>query len=171
VPFTFIPQFPVYPPETAWMRQPSTDIPGLIIRTAANGARIAFMPADIDRQFAVNNLPDHGNLLNNLVRWAANDDIPLQVEGAGMVDCHLYKQHNRLVFQMVNLTSTATWRQPLDEFIPIGPLSVKIKLPKGITPKDIHATVSKQKLNWGTSNGWVHFEIKSLVDHELAVIA
>ena len=25
---TFIPQFPIYPPETAWMREPKTDIPG-----------------------------------------------------------------------------------------------------------------------------------------------
>ena len=25
---TFIPQFPIYPPETAWMREPITDIPG-----------------------------------------------------------------------------------------------------------------------------------------------
>jgi hypothetical protein len=170
VPFTFIPQFPVYPPETAWMREPSTDIPGLILKTTASGARVAFMPADIDRQFAVNNLPDHGNLLNNIVRWAVNSDIPLQVDGAGMVDCHLYKQNNRFVFQIVNLTSTATWRQPLDEFIPVGPLNIKIKLPSGITPKDIRLSVSRQKVNWGTANGWVHFEIKSLVDHELAVI-
>jgi hypothetical protein len=128
------------------------------------------MPADIYRQFAVNNLPDHGNLLNNIVRWAVNSDIPLQVDGAGMVDCHLYKQNNRFVFQIVNLTSTATWRQPLDEFIPVGPLNIKIKLPSGITPKDIRLSVSRQKVNWGTANGWVHFEIKSLVDHELAVI-
>src|SRR5690606_5584457 len=37
VPFTFIPQFPVYPPETAWMRQPVTDIPGLVLKNGAHG--------------------------------------------------------------------------------------------------------------------------------------
>src|SRR5262249_46626589 len=30
VPLTFIPSFPIYPPETAWMRTPKTDIPGLV---------------------------------------------------------------------------------------------------------------------------------------------
>ena len=55
--------------------------------------------------------------------------------------------------------------------IPIGPLRIKIKLPEDVAAKDIRLMVSKQKMNWGTANGWVHFEIKSLVDHELVVIS
>ena len=66
---TFIPEFPIYPPETAWMREPKTDIPGLILNTLSNGSRIVYMPADIDRQFARYNLPDHGNLLSNIIKW------------------------------------------------------------------------------------------------------
>jgi hypothetical protein len=86
---TFIPQFPIYPPETAWMREPKTDIPGLILNSISGGGRIAFMPADLDRQFGRYNLPDHGNLLANLIRWAVKDDIPLTVECAGLIDCNL----------------------------------------------------------------------------------
>jgi hypothetical protein len=71
VPLTFIPPFPVYPPETAWMRQPQTNIPALILNRSANGGRVAFMPADLDRRFGRDNLPDHGDLLANLVRWAS----------------------------------------------------------------------------------------------------
>ena len=29
---TFIPPFPIYPPETSWMREPKTNIPGLIVQ-------------------------------------------------------------------------------------------------------------------------------------------
>ncbi len=109
---TFIPSFPIYPPETAWMRQPRTNIPGLIVRelsgetplarsgsgaggeggSPGNRGRVAFLPADLDRRFARDNLPDHGNLLANLVRWAAKDDVPLAVDGPGLIDCHLYTQ-------------------------------------------------------------------------------
>ena len=74
---TFIPEFPIYPPETAWMREPKTDIPGLVINNLPGGNRIVFMPADIDRQFARYNLPDHGKLLANIIRWASKDNIPL----------------------------------------------------------------------------------------------
>ena len=31
-----LPAFPTYPPETAWMRQPSSDIPGLVLDTATH---------------------------------------------------------------------------------------------------------------------------------------
>jgi hypothetical protein len=54
------------------MRQLKTDIPGLVLNR-----RVAFLPADIDRLYARGNLPDHAALLANLVRCAANDDIPL----------------------------------------------------------------------------------------------
>ena len=57
--------------------------PGLILNEAAGRGRVAFLPADLDRRFGRDNLPDHGNLLANLVRWAARDNLPLQVEGAG----------------------------------------------------------------------------------------
>ena len=168
---TFIPQFPVYPPETAWMREPKTDIPGLIINTTGQGSRIVFIPADIDRQFGLNNLPDHGNLLRNIVRWAAKENIPLIVEGAGLVDCHIYKQAGRLVLHVVNLTSTATWRQPLDEFISIGPLKISVKLPGDVHGGNCRALVAGQKIKSNLKDGWCRFEIKSLVDHEVVVIS
>lgn len=168
---TFVPQFPVYPPETAWMREPKTYIPGLILNTNQRGSRIAFMPADLDRQFGLYNLPDHGNLLANLIRWAAKGDIPMTVEGRGLVDCHLYRQAGRLILHIVNLTSTATWRQPVDELISIGPLKVGIKLPKEVQGKNLRLLVSDQKIAANVTNGWTHFEIKSVLDHEVVVIA
>ena len=82
IPLTFIPAFPIYPPETSWMRVPKTDIPGLVLSTHGN-ARVAYLPADIDRRFGRDNLPDHGNLLANIFRWVAADRIPLDVRGPG----------------------------------------------------------------------------------------
>src|ERR1041385_310920 len=35
VPLTFVPAFPIYPPETAWMRQPKTELPGLLLTARA----------------------------------------------------------------------------------------------------------------------------------------
>ncbi len=167
---TFIPQFPVYPPETAWMHTPKTDIPGLIINRTAKGSRILFLPADIDRQFAVSNLPDHGNLLRNLVRWAAKDNLPIAVEGAGLVDCHLYEQEYHMILHIVNLTSAATWRQPVDELIAIGPLRVKIRLLKNVRGNNLRLLVSNEKIFGEVKNGWCHFVLKSILDHEVVVL-
>ncbi len=168
---TFIPQFPTYPPEKSYMREPKTDIPGVILRSKSNGGRIAFIPADIDRQFGRFNHPDHGNLLANIIRWSNKEDLPLMIEGAGLVDCHLYQQPGRLVLHIVNLTSAATWRQPLDELISIGPLKINVKLPKSVSGRNLKLLVSKQQAVPTVTNGSGVFEIKSILDHEVVVIS
>jgi hypothetical protein len=134
VPLTFVPPFPIYPPETAWMRQPKTDIPGLVLK-----GNMAFLPADVDRRYNREALPDYGDLLANLVRWAANGEIPLRLEAPGLFDCNLYTQNlagqpGRIIAHIVNLTSTA--RAPIDELIPSGPVKVSVRLPKGISGRD-----------------------------------
>lgn len=171
IPMTFIPAFPIYPPETAWMREPKTDIPGLILKTGKSGSRLAFLPADIDRQFGRFNLPDHGNLLNNLVRWAVKDNLPVIIEGPGLIDCHLYVQAGRMVLHIVNLTSSATWRQPLEELIPVGPFTIKVRVAESLTGKNVRLLVSNQKLSARVMNNWSHFELKSVLDHEVVAIS
>jgi hypothetical protein len=170
VPLTYIPPFPIYPPETSWMRTPKTDIPGLVLNTRGN-SRIAYLPADIDRRFASDNLPDHANLLANIVRWAAGGRIPLEVKGAGLVDCHLYRQPGRVVLHLVNLISAGTWRGPIDELIPIGPLEVRVKLPEDVKGHAAQLLVSGARAAAGVKQGWAVFEVKSILDHEVIVIS
>lgn len=167
---TFVPAFPVYPPETSWMREPKTDIAGLILNSAVRGGRIAYLSADLDRRFGRDNLPDHGNILANLVRWSAKDDIPLHVEGAGLIDCHLYHQPGRLVLHLVNLTSACTWRQPVDELIAVGPLQVRVKLPADVRGKRVRFLVAGKTFTTGNTAGWSRFEVKSILDHEVIVV-
>lgn len=167
---TLVPAFPVFPPEDSWMRVPRTEIPGLVIRQQGS-ARIAFLPADLDRRYEQGNIPDHGDLLANLVRWAAGDSLPLGVQGPGLIDCHLYHQPGRLILHMVNLTSAGTWRIPVEELIPVGPLSVRLKLPEGVAGKRLLLAVAG-----GTAtpvrqqDGWAQFEVKSILDHEVAIL-
>jgi hypothetical protein len=171
-PLTFIPQFPTYPPEKAYMRIPQTDVPGLIIHDHPNGGRVVYLPADIDRQYGRSNLPDHGDLLRNIIQWAAHGKIPVTVEGAGLIDTHLYKQDGRLILHLVNLTNENTWRQSLDELIPVGPLSVKVKLPAGIGGQKLRALVSQQSIGKPTvTEGWCHFTVNRILDHEVVVIS
>jgi hypothetical protein len=166
VPLTLIPPFPIYPPETAWMRTEKTDIPGLIL----NG-RVAYVPADLDRRYMRDNLPDHADLLANVVRWAADGRIPLEVQGAGLVDCHLYRQPGRLILHLVNLVSAGTWRGPIDELVPIGPLQIRLKLPSDVKGRSAQLLVAGRSIPAGAKTGWLTFEVKSILDHEVVVVA
>jgi len=169
VPLTFIPAFPVYPPETSWMREPKTDIPGMVLNMRG-AARIAYLPADLDRRYGRDNLPDHGNLLANTFRWAAAGRIPLEVKGPGLIDCHLYRQPGRLILHLVNLSNEGAWRAPLDETIPVGPIEVRVKLPDDVRGHTAQYLVSGAKPAVAVRQGWAAFEVKSLAEHEVVVL-
>jgi hypothetical protein len=171
VPLTFIPASPTMPPETAWMREPKTNIPALVLSTHKAGGRVAYMPADVDRRFASENLPDHGNLLGNIVRWASGGAIPLRVEGPGLIDCHLYQQPGRMILHLVNLTSAGTWRAPIDELIPVGPIKVSVRLPKEVRGSAVRLLVAPAPAAPSVRDGWCTFTVRSILDHEVAVIA
>ena len=143
-----------------------------MVRTLPNSARVVFMPADFDRQYASGNNPDHGILLSNAVRWAAKDDLPLAMEGAGYMDCNLYQQSGRMVLHVANLTY-ATFRAPMDEFVPVGPFKVRVKLNKGHTGgRNVKLLVAVPACpGHGVSSGWVEFVIPSVASHEVVAIA
>jgi hypothetical protein len=145
------------------MRQAKTDIPGLILK-----GRVAFMPADLDRRYNRDNLPDHANLLANLVRWAAVDSIPLEVETKGRFDCNLYTQPGRVIAHFVNLT--ATGRIPIDELIPVGPVTIRLKLPRDVRGRTVKALVSNARSAGTVRDGVLAVNIPSITDHEVLVI-
>jgi len=167
---TLVPEFPVYPPETAWMRESDSGIPGLVVSEAAGGGRVAYLAADLDRRYLRELMPDHANLLANLVRWASKDTIPLHVEGAGLMDCHLYQQQGHTILHLVNLTSAATWRAPIDELIPIGPLRVRIKLPQGVSGRTAKFLVSTAPAPVTVAGGWAELQVKTILDHEVILL-
>jgi hypothetical protein len=166
---TFIPAFPAFPPETAWMRVPRTDVPGLVVNESS-GRRVAFLPADIDRRFAIDNLPDHGDLLANLVRWAARDTIALHVDGPGLLNCELYRQRDRLVLHVVNLTSAGSWRAPVEELIPVGPIRIRVRAPAGFHARTISRRVSGGTERAVVRDGRIELQLRSVLDHEMVVI-
>lgn len=169
VPLTFVPAFPTYPPETSWMRVPKTDVAGLVLSQHGK-SRVAFMPADIDRRYAREHLPDHAALLANVVRWAAEDRIPLSVQGPGLIDCHLYEQPNRRILHLVNLTSEATWRAPLDELIPVGPFTVRIERRGGARPSQARLLVAGVERPVQIDGSTLVVRVDSILDHEVIVI-
>ena len=89
----------------------------------------------------------------------------------GLIDCHLYEQPGRIILHLVNLTSAGTWRSPIDELIPIGPLQVRVKLPAGVPGRSARRLVSPGAATLTVRQGWAEFEVKSILDHEVVVVS
>ncbi len=166
---TYIPPVPLSPPEFVWMREPATTIPGLVVKEFNHGSRVVYLAADLDRRYARDYLPDHGNLLASMVRWTAKNDFPLSVTGRGVLDCHLYQQRERWVLHLVNLTNADAWRSPVHELTPAGPFQVTLNLPAGANTK-VRSLVSGTHLPASSDAGQLTFNITSILDHEVLVI-
>jgi hypothetical protein len=64
---------------------------------------------------------DHGRLLQNSVRWAANnEESPVSVSGPGLLDVTVWRQKSSITVHMVNLTNPMTMKGPYRYLIPAG---------------------------------------------------
>jgi hypothetical protein len=169
VPLTWIPDFPQAPPENIWMRTSRTDIPVLVLSARPGQGRVAYLPADLDRCYGRDHIPDHARLLANIVRWAARRPMPFALEGAGLFDCHLYRQPGRLILHVVNLTNPAAWRLWATELIPSGPLRVRVALPAGFTPGRARRLVAGGDAPLTSGGGWLESTLERVLDHEVLV--
>ena len=87
-----------------------------------------------------------------------------------MIDCHLYTQGSRVILHLVNLTSAGTWRAPVEELIPVGPVKVTVSLPGTAGSRQARLLVSNATRPVALRQGKTTVEIGSILDHEVVVI-
>ena len=169
---TFVPGFPIFPPETSWLRRPRTDIPAIAVRDGPGGGRLAWFAADLDRCFARDENAEHAALLVNAVRWGLGGPELVKLEGARtVVTPTLYRQGTRTVLHLNNrvLTSRIPGRQT--ELIPVGPVHVRLRQPSGaVAPVCVSLRVAGGTVPASVEDGALVFEVAEVADHEVAVI-
>ena len=138
---------------------------GVSCRFTVGRPRLVYLAADVDRCYGRRGLPDHGTLLANAVRWAARDRMPLRIEGPGYVDAHLYRQQDRLILHLINLSGCSAWPAYLEEHLPVGPLRVSVRVAPGWTPRRALLRVAESATDLHLADGWATVELPALVDH------
>jgi hypothetical protein len=168
VALSYVPALPLSPPEDVWMRQPSTGIPGLVC-SEHGGARVAYLPADLDRRFARDQLPDHADLLAALALWCLRDDVPLELDAPGLIDCRPWRTHTgEVIVHLLNLNNANAWRTPVHGHVPVGPLRLRLRSKDAMTAR---ALVNEASLPVTRRGPWCEVGIPRIVDHEVIVFA
>jgi hypothetical protein len=168
-PLMTVPTYPDLPMEEVYVRDTTTTIPGVMIHSSGSG-RVVYFPWDVDRTFWEIMCPDHGVVLANAVRWAANEEQPLRVEGPGVLDVALWKQQSSVTAHLVNLTNPMMMKGPLREILPIGPQKVRVKLPDGAKARSVRFLVSEAKAQWRQNGGWIETATPPIALHEVVAI-
>jgi len=169
-PLMTVPTYPDLPMEEVFV-PPDTksDIPGVLVRSVGSG-RVVYFPWDIDRTFWEVMCQEHGVVLANAVRWAANQEQPLQVSGPGVLDVALWKQQSSITVHLVNLTNPMMMKGPVREILPVGPQKVRVKLPDGAKARSVHFLVSEARAPWRQDGAWIETTTPAIGLHEVLAI-
>lgn len=167
VPLTFVPEFPIFPPETSWMRVPATNIPALLVRELDNGSRIAFLPADLDRCAFREEQPDHATILANSIKWALGDKLSVTVEASAPVNMNVYARSDGLVVHLNNLVYMSKVPGRQSSVIPIGPVKVRVRTPRAAAIRRVCRLVGIGPIPFEIDDSWVTFTVDSLAAHEV----
>jgi hypothetical protein len=168
-PLTLIPSYPDLPMEEVYPRVPRTDIPGVFLREDGH-SRVVYFPWDVDRAFWEVMCADHGKLLRNAVEWAADEEPPVTVTGAGILDVTAWRQKSSLTIHLVNLTNPMMMKGPFREFIPVGEQRVSIRMPEGHRPRKVQLLVSGRPPQMEQTPGRVVLTVPSIEVHEVIAL-
>lgn len=168
-PLMTVASYPDLPMEEVYQREEKTDIPGVLVRSVRAG-RVVYFPWDIDRTFWEMMSPDHGIVLANAVRWAANEEQPLRVEGPGLLDVAVWKQRSSVTAHLVNLSNPMMLKGPFREILPVGPQRVRVRLPEGAKALGVRFLVGETRARWRQSGAWVETTTPAIGLHEVVAI-
>jgi hypothetical protein len=167
-PFTLIPSYPDLPMEKVYPRLGKTDISCLYLRQPAG--RVAYFPFDIDRTFWEVLSADHMKVLRNAVLWASHEEPVIEVDGPGLLDVTFWRNPNSITIHLVNLTNPMTMKGPYRDFFPVGPHTIKLKLPDQPQTQQARLLVAGKSAELSRSSGALIVSVSSILDHEVVAI-
>lgn len=168
---TLIPAFPIYPPEISFMDPDQRDsgLPMVLAGETDWGGRVVYLAGDFDRRYCQYNMGDHGDLLARAVRYAMDGKEILRIRGKGYLDCRLYRQENRLILHMVNLSGADLYPGFLEEEYAVGPFEVSVRAGELPVEKAVARCGGKIEAV-KKADGWVSFSVEQITSQELIVM-
>ena len=173
-PVTLIPSYPDLPMEKVYARVTHTDTPEVFLREVPGAAgmngRVVYFPWDIDRTFWEVLSPDHFKLMRNAVRWATNEDPPVEVSGPGVIEVAAWRQRDSLTVHLVNLTNPMLMKGPVRQLIAVGEQHVRVRLPAKHVPRAVRLLVAGTTPAFRHEGGVLEVTVASILAHEVVAV-
>jgi hypothetical protein len=167
---SYIPPFPIYPPEFAWTAAPKTGKPVLTEYALPQGGTAIYAAWDLDAVYGRTALPDHGDLIANIVLYLLGSRLPVQVKCGAYIDFKIYRQENRLIIHLINGSHGGFAQGCAEKNLPVGPVEIAVKLPDFVFSR-VWATEDSQKPEISRhSDGGFTLRIERLGLHQLIVV-
>ena len=168
-PVTLIPTYPDLPMEDVYPRVTRTDTRELYLQDLGR-SRVVYFPWDIDRTFWEVMCIDHGRLLRNAISWATNEPPPVEVDGPGVLDVTIWRQRDSLTVHLVNLSNPMMMKGPLREVLPVGPQTVRIRMPEGTRARKVQLLTAGSTPRVQETGATLTVTVPSVGVHEVVAV-
>ena len=104
------------------------------------------------------------------MKWATNDEPPVQVTGPGVLDVTAWRQTGSMTVHLVNLTNPMMMKGPFRELIAAGEQRVSVTLPAGATAGKVRLLVAERDIPVEQVGTRLTVTVPSIRDHEVVAI-
>lgn len=168
-PVLYVPDFPDLPMEEVYPREEPYGA-AIVTREHASGGRTVHIPWNIGATFHDVFARDHKTLMENSIRWAFDGAPMLEVAGKGVIDLAARQTENGVIGLMTNLTNPMMMKGPIREVFPVENITLRARLPEGVTRASAHLAVAQQEAKVTITDGIAHVMVPNIALAEVVSI-
>jgi hypothetical protein len=166
---TVVPGFVRYPPELAYPPISQTDEPAVVLREVGS-SRVAYFSGDIERSYWLTGHGDLLRLLHNTIRWITGNEQIVQVEGEGFIEMIAWETTVGYAVHVLNYTNPNAHHAWMQSVYPLGPQTVRMKLPPSARVRSVELLRGGQSLRFNVESEVLQFTIPHVDDYEVAAV-
>jgi hypothetical protein len=108
--------------------------------------------------------------MRNALLWANNEAPIVEVDGPGLLDVTAWRNAGSITIHLVNLTNPMAMKGPYRDFFPVGPHTVRLRLPGDVQAKRARLLAADRDIAIERSGGTLNVAVPSILDHEVVAI-
>jgi len=144
---------------------PVSSSPAAVINKFGRG-RAVLIPSALGAHYLSYRFPDERVLIKNAARMLARP--PVEISGGDeFVETTLRRAADGSV--VLHLTNWASGERPATRAIPLGPLDVRVRLPRGFRPKSAFMAAARREVALSVKGAWARLVVPRLEEYEMAV--
>ena len=133
-------------------------------------SRHAYFPGDIERTFWLTGHGDLLRLLHNTIRWITGDESIVYVEGDGFLEMFAWETTPGYAVHLLNYTNPAAHHCWLNSCYPLGPQTVRMKMPHGTKVESVELVRAEKSVAFHLEADVLLFTIPRVEDYEVAAV-
>jgi hypothetical protein len=144
-----------------------SEYPAVVLNSYGRGKAV-LIPSAIGDHYLNWSFPDNRILLADVCRLLAPPAVTVD-GGDGFIETSIRQGGDRSV--LLHLTNWASGPRPATAAIPLGPLQVHVRLPRGMAPESVRCCLAERDLAFTCSRDRISFSIDRLEEYEMVEIS